>query len=92
MLKTIIKSIEYKYSNNDKTLNLTGVAYINNQKEIINFTGSFTDLNNQYYGDFAYSEKDTINMALSNVPDNFILDITYFLLEAINSFKKESFQ
>lgn len=85
-----IKSIEYKYSND--ILNLIGTVYFDNYRKIINFTGSFTDLNNQYYGDFAYSEKDTINMALSNIPDDFILDITYFLLEAINSFRKESFQ
>ena len=84
-MQLINKQIKYSCIKSGDKLKINGTICIS--KDEFLFSGNFNTLDNNYCGDFIYSEGDKINTSINNISSEYILDCYKFLLEIVEEAK-----
>lgn len=76
--------------NSNSTMSLSGSFTYTQDKRIIDFSGSISDLQGEFQGSFFYSEmlSETVTKNLNDVPKTLLSSISNFIDETVTDIKK----
>ena len=88
-MQLLSKKIVYTCIKAGDKLKINGAVNLDSSSNLINFSGNFNTLEDDYCGDFVYQEIDEekSNVAINNIKSDLITDAYDFLVNVIKEIK-----
>lgn len=88
-MQLLSKKIVYTCIKAGDKLKINGAVNLDSSSNLINFSGNFNTLEDDYCGDFVYQEVDNekSNVAINNIKSDLITDAYDFLVNVIKEIK-----